>query len=1114
MEVPMANPTAVQAYTTVWLITCLLIFQPVTVDSETFKTLKHQHPPGRKTLPASLVNHGHMTNSQAVFMHHSAFLMNPAYIPRQNEENTHVLIQLKQPLSGSMETELHLLDVYLYEYIPNNTWKAVIPWDRLAEIQSLPGVRAIGDIRMEDKLSRGLMEQYLMAIQPDEEHTLVDLLITFHDDIPFERAREIARVFHEDLNQDAYLSGNRIRVSMAALHLAEIAAYDEVSWIEAGGRIKRAVNCDAARLSNVDRVQFGDYELDGQGVVMGQWDGGAVDRSHPDLSEQVTIHTDTGVSSHATGVAGTLVGRGECKATGMAPGASLHSFYYRPDVPSQMKTAKHYDQIIIANHSWVYETGWAYNPRGDKMWAWFGSDAFGNYSQHSAAWDNVIRHKGVISVNGAGNDRGEGFDRSGEAHYHENWDNRLYYDSHPQDGPYGCISDIGSAKNVITVGAVDDKGHMTEFSSWGPTNDGRIKPDLVANGVGLTTTNMNDHNEYMTMTGTSSATPVVSGATALLVQAYQQIMDQDPSPAMVKALLVNTAADLGQTGPDYQYGWGLVDLRDAVDTLNAPAIFLNENTVSSHMDMTYTYTVNVSPGTPELKVTVVWSDREGSPSAGKALVNDIDLSISDPEDVVYEPWVLDGENPGYPAGTGVNRVDNVEQVLVPWPREGEWKVRVKGAQIQVSQDYAVVSNVALQPVVIDESVFQVDTGDIERQACPSISSGYDRLFLLVWSEWKPGEDGWDIHGQYFEDTGIKHKEEFTVNTYTLQDQIKPMIVTLPTPRGNTHAYVVIWASLGQDGDGYGVFGQHFNLVGERIGDEFQVNTYFQGDQKHASMAALKSGGYVIAWTSNGQDGSGLGIFAQRFDADGIREGNEFQVNTFSDHDQSHPSVAMLEDGGFVITWHSQNQDGDDWEIFGQRFDSQGQRNGTEFQLNATTRYAQQSPAIQSISNNVFMAAWTSECENNHHMDRDIHIQRFGYDGGKIGSEFRVNPQTDLNLQDPSVSVLKDSGFMVTWSRRIAPENRWEIHGQLFDTRGAKQGKMFQLAAYNGGEQSFYSMDLLSCGKYVVTWCSGSEQTEYKGIYGRQFVVIDKPYIDITADDPGDDKGCMVELLAQ
>ena len=107
--------------------------------------------------------------------------------------------------------------------------------------------------------------------------------------------------------------------------------------------------------------------------------------------------------------------------------------------------------------------------------------------------------------------------------------------------------------------------------------------------------------------------------------------------------------------------------------------------------------------------------------------------------------------------------------------------------------------------------------------------------------------------------------------------------------------------------------------------------------------------------------------------------------------------------------------------------------------------------------------------------------------------------------------------MVTWNTHFSPENRWVISGQLFDDMGNKRGNVFQIATYTGGEQSFHSLDMLSCGKYVITWCSGSQQTEYKGIYGQQLTVIDKPIVDISADDPGDSddsKGCMVNLLTK
>ena len=1105
----MANPTAVWSHVATWLMTCFLICQPVRADSEIFKSQVIKHHPGRKVLSASVLKQGPLLHKDAVSMHHSVFLMDPAFTPQLHKNKTHVLLQLNQHLTRPMEEDLHRLGLELQEYIPNNTWKGVIFSDRVAEIQSLPWVKAIGGIFIEDKLPKSLMGKILTDTEANESDNTLELLLTFYEDIAFDRAREIADVFTDRMKQETYISGNRMLIQIPASYLADIAAYDEVSWIEEGARVKRPANCNAARLSNVDHVKS-DYGLDGYGVVLGQWDGGAVDNSHPDLSEQVTVRTGKGISSHATGVAGTLVGRGNCDSTGMAPEAALHSFDFDGDVPGQMKSAKYYYDTIIANHSWAYETGWEYNSFGDGMWVWWTDGAFGSYTQTSSAWDNVIRFQGVISINAVGNDRDDMGVMSGEAHYHKSGTNRVYFDAHPPDGDYGCISDVAAAKNVIAVGAVDDNDHMTEFSSWGPTNDGRIKPDLVANGDGLTTTYPG--GKYASMTGTSFATPVVSGSVALLVQAYRQIMGEDPSPAMVKALLVNTAVDLGETGPDYQYGWGRMDLRSAINTLNSPDILFAENMVSTHLDTAYT--IQVLPETPEFRATVAWTDRSGSPSAGKALVNDIDLEISDPEGVVYKPWVLYPENPSYPAGTGVNSVDNIEQVFVSSPQPGEWIVRVKGTQIQKNQDYTLVSNLPMQNVAKVGTVFHVDEGTAEIQACPAVSSGNDILFLVVWSAWNVEEDGWNIYGKFFDDTLKKWKEQFKINTFTIQDQTKPAVATLPEPDGS---FVVTWDSLDQDGNGHGVFGQRLNKVGLRIGDEFQVNTYAQDDQKFSAIAALESGGFVIVWASKGQDGSGLGVFAQMFHGDGTRVGEEFKVNTFTEHDQSSPSVAMLSDGGFVITWHSQDQDGDDWGVFGQSFDSQGQKIGTEFQLNITTRHAQQFPAIQSISNDTLLATWTSECQNGLNMGRDIYAQRFSYDGSRLGEEFQVNLATEMNHQDPSISVLSNGGFMVTWNTHFSPENRWVISGQLFDDMGNKRGNVFQIATYTGGEQSFHSLDMLSCGKYVITWCSGSQQTEYKGIYGQQLTVIDKPIVDISADDPGDSddsKGCMVNLLTK
>src|SRR5207244_10430420 len=131
-------------------------------------------------------------------------------------------------------------------------------------------------------------------------------------------------------------------------------------------------------------------------------------------------------------------------------------------------------------------------------------------------------------------------------------------------------------------------------------------------------------------------------------------------------------------------------------------------------------------------------------------------------------------------------------------------------------------------------------------------------------------------------------------------------------------FVVAWQSQGQDGDGWGVYARHYNAAGA-LGGEVQVNSTTAGDQENARVAMSSDGTSVVVWQSQGQDGSGWGVFGQRYDSTGGPVGSEFQVNTTTAGDQADPSVAVSVGGAFVVTWSSQSQDGDGWGVFGQRF---------------------------------------------------------------------------------------------------------------------------------------------------------------------------------------------------
>ncbi len=261
---------------------------------------------------------------------------------------------------------------------------------------------------------------------------------------------------------------------------------------------------------------------------------------------------------------------------------------------------------------------------------------------------------------------------------------------------YDCISHQGVAKNILTVGAVDDivNGYsdpldvdMTDFSCWGPTDDGRIKPDIVGNGVSLTSSYSSANNAYASGSGTSMSSPNVAGSLLLLQQHYKNLHYGNPMrAATLKALVIHTADEAGPAdGPDYMFGWGLMN------TASAANVISQDGTITSIMEMTltnsgsYTFDVSAAGGTPPFVVTICWTDPPGTPidtevndplnNRTKMLVNDLDVRITDGGSTYY-PWFLDPGNPADAAinisdnnGNG-NNTDNVEQIYIDNPTAG------------------------------------------------------------------------------------------------------------------------------------------------------------------------------------------------------------------------------------------------------------------------------------------------------------------------------------------------------------------------------------------------------------------------------------------------------------
>jgi len=376
--------------------------------------------------------------------------------------------------------------------------------------------------------------------------------------------------------------------------------------------------------------------------------------------------------------------------------------------------------------------------------------------------------------------------------------------------------------------------------------------------------------------------------------------------------------------------------------------------------------------------------------------------------------------------------------------------------------------------------FQVNNYTTSSQGYPAIASLNDGGFVIAWES--NGQDGnsYSIFAQRYDDAGALLGSEFQVNNDTTNDQAQPVIAPL-----NDGGFVVAWeSSNGQDGDAYGVFAQRYNSNETLFSSKFQVNNYTTSSQSNPAIVPLNDGGFVVAWHSNGQDGDAFGIFAQRHDASGATMGSEFQVNNYTTSSQAYPVAAPLSAGGFVIAWTSFGQDGSNNGIFAQRYDNAGAILGSEFQVNSYPTDDQDSPAIAPLDNGGFVVAWES-----YHQDGDydgIFAQRYGATGARSGSEFKVNNYTTNYQNSPAIAPLNDGGFVVAWESVGQDGDGRGIFAQRYDVSGALFGSEFQVNSYTTSNQQSPVLAPLNDGGFVVAWMSDGQDGDSWGIFGQRF----------------------------
>jgi len=575
-------------------------------------------------------------------------------------------VQFYETPTQDVQDRFKLNNLELLEYIPHQTYLFYFPQSASISFLRDNGVRSIIPVYGERKVSLELKNPPFEAWAVDGENILVTLQYYQNankqhvlDDLDRQQIRVVQQ----------YEGSNIIDLSIPNNCLETLSNLSYVKWIEL--IVAPSVKDDTRgrslhRASNLD-TQTGtgrNYTGDGIGVMCR--DDGLVG-PHIDFQGRLTNHTSDPTGTHGDGVSGIMAGAGNLNPSmrGMAAGSTLEVVQYVANfLDSQTNNLINSGDVQITNSS--YSNG-----------------CNAGYTSIARTVDTQTRNiPTMMHVFSAGNSN----------------NNNCGYGAGNQWG--NITGGHKQGKNVITTANVYYDGELVSSSSRGPAHDGRIKPDIAANGQNQNSTAPN--NGYLVFGGTSGAAPGIAGIAAQLYEAYG---DENggalPQSALIKATMLNTANDAGNIGPDYKFGWGIVN------ALRAAILIEDGRYLSSTITQgtTNNHSIIVPAGTEQVRFMVYWSDPEASVGANPALVNDLDLVVTDPSSGIHLPYVLD-ESPNaitldLPATNGVDHLNNMEQVLLNTPAAGSYDIDISGFNVPMGpQEYFVVYEIISDKIVV------------------------------------------------------------------------------------------------------------------------------------------------------------------------------------------------------------------------------------------------------------------------------------------------------------------------------------------------------------------------------------------------------------------------------
>jgi hypothetical protein len=378
--------------------------------------------------------------------------------------------------------------------------------------------------------------------------------------------------------------------------------------------------------------------------------------------------------------------------------------------------------------------------------------------------------------------------------------------------------------------------------------------------------------------------------------------------------------------------------------------------------------------------------------------------------------------------------------------------------------------------------FQVNTYTTNNQNFPATAMDNNGNFVIVWEGSGAGDNN-GVFARKYNNTGHPLGSVFLVNTTTFRSQVNADIAM-----DNNGDFVVVWDSY-QDGLRNNIYAQRYHSDGSRAGSEFIANTLSTSSQSTPTVAMDDDGDFVIAWASNREGDQG--IYAQRYYSDGTPNGSDFHVNTYTISSQSRPRAAMDSDGDFVITWTSINQEfyGSNYGVYAQRYDSNGTPSPQgEFLVNTRTTAGQGIQAVAMDGDGDFVVTWQSDYQDGN--NTGVFAQRFNSSGGTAGSEFLVNSNTIQRQYQPAVAMDNNGDFVITWESYQQDGSGFGIYAQRYNSDGSKpltNGSEFQVNFYTFSDQSDTAIAMNSSGQFVIAWDSFKVEGNFDlGVSAKKF----------------------------